>query len=208
MKINLSKTVSFETNNLGNTKILGPILNTSKEIQERMRKENTMAIKYHKYLTSQKIKLKIRIRISITYIRSIILYNCSIWTPVEEVFKRIEAFERKRLRKLFRVLYPNRMTNNELMKQSDFENIREIIDKRRWSYLGHILRRPNLPMSTELENGLYGERKKGRPRKNMATVVRNDLNKKGLEFGGSEKSGSKQKKLEKFSLQNNGKIRS
>ena len=66
MKINLSKTVSFETNNLGNTKILGPILNTSKEIQERIRKENTMAIKYHKYLTSQKIKLKNIIRISPT----------------------------------------------------------------------------------------------------------------------------------------------
>ena len=46
------------------------------------------------------------------------------------------------------------------------------------SYLGHILRQPNFPMLTELENALYGEWKKGRPQKNMATVIRNDLNKR------------------------------
>ena len=83
------------------------------------------------------------------------------------------------------------------MKQSDFENISEIIDKQRGSYLGHILRRPNLPMSTELENALYGERKKERPRTNMTTVIRNDLKKRRLEFGENKKSGSEQKKLER-----------
>ena len=35
-------------------------------------------------------------------------------------------------------------------------------------------------MSTEHKNALYGERKKGRPRTNMATVMENDLDKKRL----------------------------
>ena len=80
------------------------------------------------------------------------------------------------------------------MKESDLENIKEIIQKRRWSYLGQVLRRPNLPMSTGLENALYGERKKGHSQKNMTPVIRNDLNQRTREFGESEKSGSKQKK--------------
>ena len=99
---------------------------------------------------------------------------------MEEAFKRIEAFKCKCFRKVLRVFYPNRIAKNELMKQSDLENIREIIDKRRWSYLSHILMGQNLTMPTELGNALYGKKKKGRPRKNMATVIKYDLNKRGL----------------------------
>ena len=100
--MNPSKTETFETNNLGNTKILGPLLITSKEIEKRIKKANLITIKYHKYLTSQKIKLKNRISIYITYIRPILLFNCSTWTPVEAAFKKIEAFERKCLERYLR----------------------------------------------------------------------------------------------------------
>ena len=40
--------------------------------------------------------------------------------------------------------------------------------------------------------------KKGRPQKNMAAVIKNDLNKKmTLEFGRSKKSGPEQRRIEK-----------
>ena len=90
--------------------------------------------------------------------------------------------------------------NNKLMKQSHLKDIKEIIDKRRWSYLGHIPRRPSLPMSTKHENASYGEKKKGRPRKNIATIIKNDLNKKTLELGRSEKPRPEQRRLEKQNL--------
>ena len=190
MDINLSKTVSFEKNNLGKTKILGTISNTSKEIKERIRKVNTIAIKNHKYLTSQKIKLKNRIRIHITYIRPKLLYNCSTWTTAEEDFKRREAFERKGLRKVFGAFYPNRIENEELMKQSNLEEIRGIFEKRRWSYLLHILKKTKLSMLTELDNAL----------KKHDNRHQNDLNKKELSNFKSQKPGLEHRRLGKHNI--------
>ena len=58
----------------------------------------------------------------------------------------------------------------------------------------HILRRP---MSTELENALDEKRKKERLRKNMASIIKNNLNKRELMLERNGKSGSKQRRLEK-----------
>ena len=87
-------------------------------------------------------------------------------------FQKDRGVPKKMFKKGISGFYPNKMTNNELMKQINPENIREIIGKRRRSYLGYILRRPNLPMLRGLE--------KRTSTKNMATVIRNDLNKRRL----------------------------
>ena len=91
---------------------------------------------------------------------------------------KIEAFERKCLGKALRIFYPNNITSKKLMEQSKLEELKDIIEKRSWSYLGHILRRPNLSMAKELTNAFEGQIKMGRPSKNIVTVIIEALKKK------------------------------
>ena len=115
------------------------------------------------------IKLNNKIKIYKIYIRPILLFKCQTWSPSES--DSLEVFKRKFLRKICRIFYPH--LKHKPKKKTKVEDIRELIRKRRWSYPGHILRRPNLPMAIELQNALSGKKERGRPRIDMATVTKN-----------------------------------
>ena len=166
--------------NLNNVKILGTKINTKLEIKEIIRKAHIETFKYHKMLTSINIKLNNKIIIYKIYIRPILLYNCQTWSPSESDLKSLEVFERKFLRKIYRIFYPSRISNENLKKKTNVEDIKELIRKSRWSYLRHILRRLNLPMAIELQNDLSGKKQKRRSRINIATVTKNKMMETGL----------------------------
>ena len=80
-----------------------------------------------------------------------------------------------------------------------FEYLRELIRKRRWSYLGHILRRQNLPLTKELQSAFSGKKQRERPRINISTLTKYKMKEMGLT---SLDEAKKELKTEK-----NGKIK-
>ena len=104
--------------NLDDVKILGIKINFKLEIKERLQKANIADLEYHKMLTSKNIKLINKIKIYKIYIRPILLYNCQTWSPSEGDMKSLEVFERKFLRKICRIFYPNRISNKNLKKKT------------------------------------------------------------------------------------------
>jgi len=67
--------------------------------------------------TSKNISLKIRKNILKTYVLSIALYGCKIWTISMEERKKLEAFEMWSYRRKLKISWMDRITNKEVLEK-------------------------------------------------------------------------------------------
>src|SRR5579871_3936580 len=80
------------------------------------------------------------------------------------------------LRRIIRVFSPDKISNNKLLQDTNQESIDNIIRKRRWRWLGHVMRmNPDIPAKTALTLTPEGKRKKGRPRTTWRSTVEEEL---------------------------------
>ncbi|PFX25743.1 Retrovirus-related Pol polyprotein from type-2 retrotransposable element R2DM [Stylophora pistillata] len=69
--------------------------------------------------------------------------------------KRVEALKKYRtdgcLRRIFKIRWQERITNKEVLKMAEMENLSEDVRRRRWKFIGHIMRKePNNDCRTAL----------------------------------------------------------
>lgn len=82
-----------------------------------------------------------RVRLFKAFVLPHFLY-CLGALPLTVVFeKRLDAAHRRLLRRLLRVCWPTKVSNDELYKRTTSEPISVKAREMRWSYLGHVLRR-------------------------------------------------------------------
>ena len=59
---------------------------------------------------------------------------------------KIDVFQTRCLRRIFKIRWQERVTNKEVLKMAEIENLSEDVRRRRWKFIGHIMRK-------ELKNG-------------------------------------------------------
>ena len=79
--------------------------------------------------------------------------------------KKLDVFLHKSLRRMFEIYWPMRVTNEEIRARAGLETISKQVARRRWTWLGHVLRmdyhsHPRIALTRVPE----GKRKRGRPR--------------------------------------------
>ncbi|XP_078382229.1 uncharacterized protein LOC144664897 [Oculina patagonica] len=79
--------------------------------------------------------------------------------------KKLDAFLHKSLRRILKIYWPMRITNEEIRARAGMETISKQVARRRWTWLGHVLRmdhhsHPRIALTWVPE----GKRKRGRPR--------------------------------------------
>ena len=74
------------------------------------------------------------------------------------------------------------MNDEQYSSLNFFKRAGEMVEKRAWSYLGHILRRPEAPPTRFLlaETGM--KRRRGRPRNNQLKKMENLIARWGMNF--------------------------
>ena len=78
---------------------------------------------------------------------------------------KLDAFHRKRMRKIQKVFWPNQISNEELNRRTSTLPLSVKIRIRRWRCIGQVLRRDNNSIArTALTWALEGKRRLGRPR--------------------------------------------
>ena len=93
-----------------------------------------------------KTKLTTRIQLYEMLVKSILLYNCGTWGASKDELRKLNNFRRRQLRKVIRIQWPHKNSNNKLYKITGTNQLSITIIKRRWKRLGHILRLPaNFP---------------------------------------------------------------
>ena len=148
---------------------LGAVINktggSTEDIKHRLSLARSAFAMLNPLWKSKQYSTKTKIRIFNSNVMSVLLYGAEMWKLIQSDITRLETFQRKCLRRILRIFWPMKITNQDLYCQSKTSPIGEIIKCRRWRWLGHTLRKqPNDNCKVALTWAPEGKRKRGRPR--------------------------------------------
>ena len=121
------------------------------------------------------ISLSLRKRLIKTFVGSVLLYGSETWPLGEDERRRIEGFEMWCLRRMLKIPWTARMTNEEVLQRAEEAPVLwKTVKKRRDIWMGHILRHESL-LHTIMEGLVEGKRARGRPRRKYISQIMQDL---------------------------------
>ena len=94
----------------------------------------------------------------------VVLYVCESWTVKKAEHRRIDAFEQWCWRRLLRVPWTARRSNQSILKISPGISLEGMMLKLKLQYFGHLMRRVDFLEKTLMLGGTGGRRRRGRPR--------------------------------------------
>ena len=94
-----------------------------------------------------------------------VMYGCERWTIKKAECQRIDAFELWCWRRLLRVLWTARQSNQSILKEISPEySLERPILKLKLQYFGHLMRRANSLEKTLMLRKIEGRRRRGQQR--------------------------------------------
>ena len=95
----------------------------------------------------------------------VVMYGCESWTIKKVEHRRIDAFELWCWRRLFRVPWTARRSNQSILKETSPEcSLKGLMLKLKLQYLGHLMRRADSFEKTLMLGKIEGRRRRGRQR--------------------------------------------
>ena len=94
-----------------------------------------------------------------------VMYGCESWTIKKAECQRIDAFELWCWRRLFRVPWTEKRSNQSILKEINPEySLEELMLKLKLQYSGHLMRRANSLEKTLMLGKIEGRRRRGQQR--------------------------------------------
>ena len=94
-----------------------------------------------------------------------VMYGCESWTVKKAECRRIDAFELWCWRRLLRVSWTARRSNQSILKEiNPGISLEGMMLKLKLQYFGHVMRRVDSLEKTLMLGGIEGRRRRGRPR--------------------------------------------
>ena len=126
-------------------------------------------------------------------VTSVLLYNCSSWAVPEDVFAKVDVQQRKHLRQVLRIYWPNTISNQALYDRCKTVPLTRRIEVSRSRMLGHILRSgKKTPAFLSFKFACLGcmdmKGRLGRPRTNLFDLVIRDLKDRSMFIDNSERN--------------------
>ena len=95
----------------------------------------------------------------------VVMYGCDSWTVKKAEHQRIDAFELWCWRRLLRVLWIARRSNQSILKEISPEySLEGLILKLKLQYFGHLIRRADSFEKTLMLGKIEGRRRRGQQR--------------------------------------------
>ena len=95
----------------------------------------------------------------------VVMYGCESWTVTKTERRRIDAFELWCQRRLLRVPWTARRSNQSILKEiSPGISLEGMLLKLKLQYFGHLMRRVDSLEKTLMLRGIGGRRRRGRQR--------------------------------------------
>ena len=116
-------------------------------------------------LKSRDIILPTKVRLVKAMVFPVVMYGCESWTVKKAERRRIDAFELWCWRRLLRVPWTARRSNQSFLKEiSPGISLEGMMLKLKLQYFGHLMRRIDSLEKTLMLGGIRGRRKRGRQR--------------------------------------------
>ena len=116
-------------------------------------------------LKSRDITLSIKVCLVKAMVFPVVMYGCESWTIKKAEHRRIDAFELWCWRRLLRVPWITRRSNQSFLKEISPEySLEGLMLKLKLQYFGHLKRRADSFEKTLILGKIEGQRKRGRQR--------------------------------------------
>lgn len=157
----------------------------SREIRIRIEKARATFTGMSKIFRSHDLNLEVKTRLLRCYIFSVLLYGAEAWTLTEASSKKLEAFEMWLYRRMLRVPWTDKVSNQEILQR--MRKDREVLNtvkRRKLQYLGHVMRNESRYQLLQciLQGKVDGKRGPGRRRISWLKNLRTWFNKTTTEL--------------------------
>ena len=112
-------------------------------------------------LKSRDITLSTKVRLVKAMVFPVVMYGCEIWTVKTAECQIIDAFELWCWRRLLRVPWTARRSNQSILKISPGISLEGMMLKLKLQYFGHLMRRADSLEKTLMLGGIGGRRRRG-----------------------------------------------
>ena len=113
-------------------------------------------------LKSREITLPTKVHLVKAMVFPVVMYGCESWTVKKAEHQRIDAFEVWCWRRLLRVPWTTRRSNQSILKEiSPVISLEGMMLKLKLHYFGHLMRRFDSLEKTLILGGIGGRRKGG-----------------------------------------------
>ena len=113
-------------------------------------------------LNSRDITLSTKICLVKAMVFPVVMYGCESWTIKKAGYRRIDAFEAWCWRRLLRVPWTARRSNQSILKEvSPGISLEGMMLKLKLQYFGHLMRRVDSLEKTLMLGGIGGRRRRG-----------------------------------------------
>ena len=128
-------------------------------------------------LKSRDITLPTKVRLVKAMVFPVVMYECESWTIKKTEQGRIDAFELWCWRRLLRVSWTARISNQSVLKKINPEcSLEGLMLKLKLQYSGHLMRRTDSLEKTLMLGKIEGRRKKGQQRMRWLDGITDSVN--------------------------------
>ena len=134
----------------------------SHEIKRRLLLGRKVVTNLDSILKSREITLPTKVCLVKAMVFPVVMYGCESWTVNKAERRRIDAFELWCWRRLLRVPWTARRSNQSILKEiSPGCSLEGLTLKLKFQYFGHLMRRADSLEKTLMLGGIGGRRRRG-----------------------------------------------
>ena len=127
-------------------------------------------------LKSTDITLPTKVHLVKAMIFPVVMYGCESWTVKKAECQRVDAFELWCWRRLLRVPWTARRSNQSILKEiSPGISLEGLMLKLKLQYFGHLMRRVDSLEKTVMLGGIGGRRRRGQQRMRWLDGITNSM---------------------------------
>ena len=157
---------------------------TSVDIQSRLNEARNAFMSLRSVWRSASYSTKTKLRIYQSCVLSTLLYGSECWRMTEQDLSKLASFHTANLRKILRIFWPQKISNDQLLRQTKQEDIRTLVNRRRWRWIGHVMRKASNNIARIAMHWTpEGKRSRGRPKTTWCRTVEKRL--RGLNYSWS-----------------------
>ena len=148
----------------------------SHEIKRRLLLGRKVTTNVDSILKSRDITLPIKVCVVKAMVFPIVMYGCESWTIRKAEPRRIDAFELWCWRRLLRVPWTKRRSNQSILKEISSEySLEGLMLKLKLQYFGHLIQRTDSLEKTLMLGKIEDRRRRGRQRMRWLDGITNSM---------------------------------
>ena len=126
-------------------------------------------------LKSRDITLPTKVHLVKAMVFPVVMYGCESWTVKRAEHRKIDAFELQCGRRLLRLPWTARRSNQSTLKISPGCSLEGLMLKLKLQYFGHLMRRVDSLEKTLMLGGIGGRRRRGQQRMRWLDDITNSM---------------------------------